>query len=211
MEFPGNSQTPNDTPALPDKKIEKVVSGAVIKKSKPLGRKFKDIFFGGDVRHVARYIAADVMLPAIRNMIVDTTTEGIRRTVYGESSRTSRPRTMSDYRPRVSYNTPANRIGRDPREAGYLPEQPPLSLRTQPHDVGQLILANREEAELVLERLRDVIDTYGIVSVADLYDLLGLPTTHVDNKFGWTSLVNVDIRQYRQGYILELPATEPVQ
>lgn len=210
MEFPGNSHTQKETAAPPEKNLEKVVSGAVIKKSKPLGRKFKDIFFGGDIRHVARYIAADVMLPAIRNMIVDTTTEGIRRTVYGESSR-SRPRTISDYRPRVSYNTPANRIGRDPREAGYLPDQPPLSLRSQPHDVGQLILSSREEAELVLERLRDVIDTYGIVSVADLYDLLGLPTTHVDNKFGWTSLVNVDIRQDRQGYILELPATEPIQ
>ncbi len=35
---------------------------------------------------------------------------------------------------------------------------------------------------MVLERMNDIIDTYEVVSVADLHDLVGRPKSYVDEK-----------------------------
>jgi len=45
-----------------------------------------------------------------------------------------------------------------------------------------------------------------------LYDLVGLSSlsTHVDNKWGWAILQNVDIRQTREGYVIDLPLPEAI-
>lgn len=74
-----------------------------------------------------------------------------------------------------------------------------------------MILVSRDEAQLVLDTLIDIIDTYEFASVADLYDLAGLPTTYVDNKWGWGSLQYAEVRQVREGYLLDLPNVEPIE
>jgi hypothetical protein len=74
--------------------------------------------------------------------------------------------------------------------------------------VKDIVLGTKEEAELVLQNLRNVLDKYDRVSLADLYDLVGLATTHFDNKQGWTSLGVVEVRQIRDGWILDLPVLE---
>lgn len=212
MEFPGNSHNVTNTnkPAKEPKekvKIEKVVTGDVVKRSRSISKRLKSIFFGGDVKSAARYITADVLLPAVRNLIVDTTSKGIERVIYGESA-ASRRRPMESNRSRYSYQTPVDRY----RPRAYLPDQPPLPAVTshKRHDAGEIILSSRAEADLVVERLIDIIDTYDTASVADLNDLLGLATTHVDNKWGWSALPSVDIRQIREGYLIELPPVEPL-
>lgn len=200
----------NKAPLRPDKtdkQIEKVVTVEVIQKPKPLGRKFKDIFLGGDAKTAARYVAADVLLPALRNLIFDVISKGADRVIFGESSY-RRGRSV-DYRPRIQYNNPINRPSwTDPRERRvHLPDQSPRMPRRDQNDI---ILSDRGEAEIVVERLIDIIDKYEIASVADLYDLLGLPTSHIDNKWGWTYLNNIEIRQVREGYLINLPDAEPI-
>jgi len=93
---------------------------------------------------------------------------------------------------------------------GMLPDQPPLHSPRRPHNVHEIILISREDAETVLERLVDIIDKYDVASVADLHDLVGLPTTYVDNKWGWTNLAQVDIRQIREGFLIDLPSAEQI-
>lgn len=187
------------------KVVEKVVTGVVIEKKPGIGEKFKKVFFGGEFRGAMKYIAADVLLPAIRNLFVDATTKGVERIVYGES----RPmrRTGFDYRSRVQYNSPTFRT--EIRPGPRLPDQAPImrSLHREPND---LVLASRDEAELVLERLGDILDNYDVVSVADLYDLTGLPSSHIDNKWGWTQLNKTEIRQVREGFLLSLPKPEEI-
>lgn len=205
MDYQGNTNKDKETTdKKADKVIEKVVTVEVIQKPKPLGRKFKETFFGGDFKMSMRYVAGDVLLPALRNLIVDMTTKGMERIVFGESSYRRRP---NEYRPTVQYNrTPL----RDPREIGRgrLPDQRPY--RSSRYEIKDIIIADRGEAELVVERLIDIIDKYEVASLADLYDLLGLATSHVDNKWGWTHLNNVEIRQIRDGYLIDLPALEEI-
>lgn len=184
-----------------DKVVDQVTTGMVVKKKTPLGQKFKNIFFGGDSKGAARYIAADVLLPALRNLLVDATTKGVERFVYGESRPMRRP--GYDFRSRVQYNNP---IMRDSRP-GRLPDQTPRMMR---RDTSDLVLASREEGELVLERLIDILDKYDVASVADLYDLTGLPSSHVDNKWGWHQLHNAEVRQVREGFLLNLPPAEEI-
>lgn len=206
MDYQGNSNKDKVKKASPakEKKVEKVVSSEVIIKKKPLSRRMKEVLFGGELKNASRYIAAEVLLPAVRNLLVDATDQGVRRLVYGEN--TQQRRRTNEYRPRVSYNNPVYRG--DPREFRP-PDQPPRPVASR-QSSNEIVLASREEAELVLERLVDILDTYEVASVADLYDLVDQPTAHVDNKWGWTYLGSTGIRQVREGFVLELPPTEPI-
>ena len=54
------------------KKQEKVVQGKVRRKKKSEVRKWKDIFISEDVEDVKSYIIMDVIVPTIKNTILDT-------------------------------------------------------------------------------------------------------------------------------------------
>lgn len=189
----------------PAKNIERVVAGEVIVQKKSISRKFKDLFVEADFRSVLRYVSMDVLLPAARNMIVDASTKGVERLLYGESA--VRRRNMG-IGPRITYNNPINRDyrGTSVRYAPPVSSEPRISRRSQ----DNFILSSREEAELVLERMNDIIENYEIASVADLNELIGLPSTHVDNKWGWMFLGNVQIRQIREGFLIDFPPAEPI-
>jgi hypothetical protein len=192
-----------------EKNIEKVVVGEVIQKPKGIGRKFKEVFLGGDAKQVAKYVAGDVLLPALRNLIVDMVTKGAERLVYGESSYRRRGPTInySNRYQGVQYNRPFD--PRDPRERSFAPAVQPR-MRQNRHEINDVIIATKEEADLVVERLADILDKYEVVALADLYDLLGLQTSQIDFKWGWTYLGNIQVRQIRQGYLLELPPLEEI-
>lgn len=206
-DFPANSHKSKANQPDEPKKIEKVVTGEVVKQKRPIGVRFKEVFFGGEFKSATRYIAADVLLPAMRNLVVDAVESGIKRIVYGEGQ-FSRGRTHAtqDYRPRTTYNQPIDRS----RSRAYLPDQPPRPVGGSRQGVDDLVLVSREEAEAVLDGLNTIIQKYDVVSVADLYELVGLPSTHVDNKWGWTTLHHSAIRQVRNGYLLELPRAEEI-
>lgn len=215
MEFPGNSQNPlgdNKPPKaeLPKKDIQKVVTVDAVQRKKPLGRRFKELFFGGDAKSSVKYVVTDVLIPALKNMVVDAGTEGLKRSVYGESYLRRRHEVG---RPRVSYNAMDRfappLVDRYSRRPTMLPDQPPHMSRRR--DSEELILHSREEAETVIERLSDIIDKYDVVTIADLHDLVGLPTTYVDNKWGWSVLKYATVRQVHEGYLLDLPPVEPIQ
>lgn len=210
MDFPSNSNklteqvSPKKVSKPEEKKIEKVVTGEVVARKKSLGRRFKDVFFGGEFKGATRYITMDVLLPAFKNMVVDATSKGVERVVYGESY--SRRRSEPG-RPQFSYNRPPDRrYG----SRAMLPDQPPHVARRRGPDVNELILKSKEDAESVVEGLIDIIDKYGMASVSDLYELVDLPSTYIDNKWGWTVLNYVDIRQVRDGWVIDLPSVEPI-
>lgn len=207
MDYQGNSKKEQAKKEAPEKKIEKVVTGEVVQKPKGPGRKFKEIFFGGDAKHAASFVASDVLLPALRNLIVDMVTKGAERLIFGESTR-RRPG-GTNYGARYQYGSGYSYRPdpRDPRERLPLGRPAPRQAR---HEMSDIVIGTKEEAELVVERLTDILNQYEVASLADLYELLGLTPSHIDNKWGWTYLGSVQIRQIRQGYLLELPPLEEI-
>lgn len=204
-QFPGNSKKAKASEEKPEKKaVEKVVTGEVVQKKPPILQRIRNVFFAGDVNTVTRYLAQEVLLPAFRNLVVDFTSKGIEKMMYGDSAS---PRHSAGGRSRYSYNAP---IRRDNRPRVMLPDQPPHPPPRSRHATPELIVSSKSEGDLVIERLVDIIDTYEVASVADLYDLLGLPNSYIDNKWGWTQLAYADVRQVREGFLIELPPADPI-
>ena len=60
--------------------------------------------------------------------------------------------------------------------------------------------------------MNDVIETYGMVSVMDLYDLVGISGQYTDNNYGWKNLRNAEPIRTRDGeYMLKLPKAIPLK
>ena len=181
-----------------DKKIEKVIKGtAKVKKKSELG-KFKDIFISDDAKNVKQYVFLDVLVPAIKKAVSDIVTDGISMILYGETGHGKKSSTAS----RVSYRSYYD----DRRDDRCYSEN-----RTRTgYSYDDIILDSRGEAEEVLSRMDELIDTYSMVSVADLYDLIGVTGNYTDNKYGWTNIRNAEVVRVREGYLLKLPKALPI-
>ena len=71
-----------------------------------------------------------------------------------------------------------------------------------------VIFEYRTDAEDVLSRMTDLIKYYGRVSVADLYDLMGITSANDDCHRGWYEIKSAYIQPVDKGYNISLP--EPV-
>ena len=178
------------------KKIEPVAKAKTKKKSEI--KKFTDVFIAEDVTSVKNYIVNDVLIPAAKKAISDIVTNGIDMILYGEARGKDRRR---DSGSRVSYTKYYERD----RDRDYDRRRERRSV----YDYDDIILDTRREAEDVLNRMDDLIDAYGMVSVADLYDLVGVTGNYTDNKYGWTNLRNAEVRRTRDGYLIKLPKALP--
>ena len=195
-DYKANSHRSKEEQKLPEKKIEPVVKGKVTKKKNNV-RKLTDTFVSEDIQNVKSYVLMDVLVPAIKKAISDIVTNGIDMILYGESGRSTRKTNASTVSYRNYYD---NR--RDDRYS---------SSRTRTgYSYDDVILETRSEAEDVLTRMDALIDTYGVVSVADMYDLVGISCNYTDNKYGWTNLRNAEPVRVRDGYMLKLPKALPI-
>ena len=189
----------NNAPAE-RKKVEKVVTGKVRTKKKSEISKLKDTFISEDVSNVKSYIVMDVLIPAAKKAISDIVRDGIDMILYGDTrGRRGGSSSGASY---VSYRSYSDRDRRDDRRE---------SSRTRVgYDYDDIILESRVEAEEVLQRMDELIETYGIVSVADLYDLVGKSCNYTDNKYGWTNIRNAEPVRVRDGYLLKMPKAGPI-
>jgi hypothetical protein len=195
VDYKPNSHRSKEEPdkQAPEKKVEKaVVSNARVKKKGEL-RKFADVFISEDVQNVKSYVILGVLVPAIKKAISDIITNGIDMILYGESGRSKRNSTAS----RVSYR---DYYDRDKSRTDYLAQR----TRTG-YSYDDVYFDTRGEAEEVLSRMDELISTYDMVSVADLYDLVGVSSNYTDNNYGWTDLKSASVERGRDGYYLKLP------
>lgn len=210
-EFPANSKKSKE-PKPEKPKTEKIIQGEAIKRRTPLGKKFKEVFFTGDAKRAALGVTSDIVIPRLRDIIFNGGSGLLERIVYGESRRQAQ-RSVGNMTPRIQYNTP---VRRDPREVGtlntgYSSTTPARGTSgKQRHDIGEVILGSREEAQLVVEQMIAIADQYDVATVGDLYGFLGFPTNYVDEQWGWESFASVEIKQVNQGYLIDLPDPEPL-
>ena len=182
-----------EEPAVEEKKkVEKVVVGAVkTKKKSGLSKVFKNLV-SEDAKDIKTYLVGDIIVPTIKKTISDT----VDMILFGGSRRSRSNVSKISYR--SFYDEPRTR---DIRE----------STPTVGYSYDDIILASRGDAEEVLSQMNDLIDTYSIVSVADLYDLVVITVNYTDNKYGWTNLRNAEVVRTRDGYALKLPRACPIK
>lgn len=184
------------------KKIDKVVKGTVKTKKKGEIRKFADIFISEDVGNVKSYVLMDVLVPAIKKAISDIVTDGIDMILYGGSGR-SRSNSSGSKPSYVSYNRFSDR--NDDRRGDRNDSRSRARF-----DCSDIIFESRGEAEAVRAQMEDVIEQYGFVTVADLYDMVGLNEPYTSNKYGWMSIRSAEVCRVRDGYVIKLPKASPI-
>ena len=194
-EYKSNSHKSKElTKNEPAKKVVKPIAKATKKKKNALA----ETFISEDASNIKSYILMDVLVPAIKKAVIDIVTDGISMLFYGDTSHGNRrSSTSASY---ISYNRYSDRDRRDDR----------TSYGRSRYSYDDIILQSRGEAEEVLDRMSEMIDTYGIVSVADMYDLVGIATNYTDNKYGWTNLRNAEPIRVSNGYMLKLPKAGPI-
>jgi hypothetical protein len=204
-EFPGNSKS-SQPPKPVEKVVEQVVSGEVTSRKKPLGRRLREVFIGGDTKSVISYVIADVLVPQAKDMMSEAISSGFERLIYGDGDRRrrygARPQTGPGPTNYTRYSARGNNpIGRQGQED----RRPTATVKTQ--FIDDILLNTRVEAETVVDRMYDLLRDYEVVSVADLHSLVGLSSSYTDQKWGWNDLQGTDVRRVRDGYVLILPKT----
>lgn len=177
-------------------KVEKIVTGGVRTKKKSELSKFKDVFIAEDMENIKNYILMDVLVPAFKKAVSDIVRNGIDMLLYGEVGSDKRSSTSSKVSYRSYYDRNNDRSSNHRAKTAY--------------GYDDIVLDSRGEAEEVLDKLEELIETFKIASVADLYDLVGISCDYTANNYGWTSLRSASVVRVRDGYLLKLPKAMPL-
>jgi len=205
-EFPPNSEVSKKV--VEDKNLSRVTSSEAVRKKKSLRKRFSEAFVAGTPRMAIQFVLLDVLLPAAKDMVVEAGHSGLEKLIFGESRRRGSLPPQSGQYGYVNYSrysaggTAGSRLSSAQRAMSR-------QARAR-HDFDEIVLDLREEAEEVIDQLFEVINRYGAATVADLYELVGLASTHQDHKWGWTDLRGAGVTRDRHGYVLDLPDPHPL-
>lgn len=197
----GTDYKPNSHKSREEKKqIEKVVKGTVKTKKKSKLSGFTDMIISEDANSVGSYILLDVLVPSIKKAVCDIVTDGINIVLFGGTGSRKSSSTRAGY---VSYDKYSDK--------DRFSSSRDRSSTQRRYSYDSIILESRGEAEEVLTRMEEIIEQYGAVSVADLFDLVGKTCNYTDNDYGWTNLRAADVIRTRDGYVLKLPRVSSIK
>jgi len=205
-----NNQVPpakkdtQEVSTTPDKKIKKqVVTNGVKKRKKGVLERLVVGMLGPDgLPAIGSYLGKEIVLPAIKNIIVDSITSGINMAMFGDGNRSSTPHSRTPVNHQTNY---ASRYTPSTTQTQYSVPTAPRPAKSQ---VVDYLMPTRDEAILVLNTLRENAERFGSVSVADYYDAIGVDSSYTDNSYGWDAagiVGHTTIIGTRGGYIIKFP------
>lgn len=164
--------------------------------------KFKKQFFAEDSKSVKGHILTTVLIPGIQRLMADAVKTGIDWLIYGSKGGLNRgggARNVSyqNYYERNKGFGTSNSISTASRPGAY--------------SVNEVTFNDRGEAEETLLRMKENVERYGVVSVADFYDMVGAKHAYTDNKYGWKSLDTVTVVRNGDGYSIQFPKSRPIE
>lgn len=177
----------------PEKKLTKVANAKLKKKSEI--QKIAETFVAEDLNKVKNAVLMDVIVPAVKKVISDIVTNGIDMLLYGEVKHNKTTTTS-----KIGYNSMYN----NQNQANA------ARIARSSYIYNDIILSSRGEAEEVLNQMNEIIGTYGVVSVADLCEIVGVTGEFTDNKYGWSDIRDAYVERSKDGYMLKLPRALPI-
>lgn len=177
----------------PEKKLTKVANAKLKKKSEI--QKIAETFVAEDLNKVKNAVLMDVIVPAVKKVISDIVTNGIDMLLYGEAKHNKTTTTS-----KIGYNSMYN----NQNQANA------ARVARSSYIYNDIILSSRGEAEEVLNQMNEIIGTYGVVSVADLCEIVGVTGEFTDNKYGWSDIRDAYVERSKDGYMLKLPRALPI-
>lgn len=201
VDYPGNSHRAKEAEkaqgaerAEPQRKPPKA-TGKIASPS-PL-KKALNALVVKDIKDVLAYVATDVLLPQLKKAIMDAVNGGVSMMLNGEE-------------PQAGGKTvPASKVSY--RE--YYDRSPSGAVARKPaaFELDNVVVGTRREAEDVLDELNAGIEEYGVVSVAEYYDLVGITTSnYMYDEYGWRSLATASVCRCQEGFLIKMPKPRPI-
>ena len=199
--FEGNSNANKESNKPVEREKKDLITKNVTVKKESEFKKFKRNFFAEDANTVKGQVFSSVIVPGIQRLFTDMIKTGVDILIYGGRSKNSRDSrggsiSYSPYYDRNSYQN-YNKI-------------PPAAYKNNAFSFNEVVLFDRGEAEEVLLNLNDQVARYGMVSVADFYDMVGQSAPYTANRYGWRDLSDVGINRVRDGYSIDFPKAGPL-
>ena len=173
----------------------------VVSTKKPLGKKFAETFMTEDAKDVKSWLLMDVIIPGVKNTILDI----LSMMFFGEvdNRRRGRRRRDDDRRDYSSYYSGGSSSSRDRRDSRRRRDDSYYDSDDRV-DFRNMVLRNRDDAEDLIEEMRRRIKVEGSVSVATLLDLIDVPGRYTDNNWGWDDERDIGIRRVSSGYLIDV-------
>lgn len=167
----------------------------IVSTKKPIGKKFAESFMSEDVKDVKSWLLMDVLIPGIKDTILDM----LSMMFFGEVSgrRGNRSRSYYDRDNYRSYYESSSKKRRESRRDDRYESDDKIDFRN-------IILRQRSDAENVIEKMRRRIDDTGSISIAEFLDLLDIPSRYTDNNWGWNDNRDIEIRRVSSGYLIDV-------
>ena len=174
------------------KKVEPVVSNPATVREKSAIRKFADALIEEDGKTVGKYVFYELFVPGVKALLYNIIVGGAGK-FLNQSGRT-------------------NSNGQIPYSQQYRTNNQQVIRRQQqivdPLKPEDLIFGIRGDAEVVLDSMRNEINTYGFVDALTMYRLAGydgnnLPYTWAN--IGWIDLRTARVEPSNGGYCIRLP------
>jgi hypothetical protein len=205
-DYRSNSNASKETTPEPERKVEPVISGTAVQRKKSLGRRIAESFKGEDTQTVGQYLLFSVVIPQIKDLIYDIGEGALRRLLNGDTARGYTGGVKSAGGKRyVSYGS-ASTQGAVSKAGAQNSQQ-----RERSDDFEDIIVETRGDAQEVMDKMANLIETYGMASVNDLKSAVGLTGKFTDDKWGWITMGGTDIRRVggaTPGYVLIFPRPE---
>lgn len=183
-----------------DKILPVVDRDRVVSTKKPLGKKFAETFMTEDTNDVKSWLIMDVLIPGIKNTILDI----LSMMFFGEvDTRSRRGRSRRDRDDRVSYSS-YYRSSSDRRDRDSRRKRDDRYDSDDRVDFRNIVLRERDDAERVINAMRNRIRDDGSSSVADLLDLIDVAGRYTDNNYGWDDERDIGIRRVSSGYLIDV-------
>lgn len=191
-----------------DHQVEQVVEAKMIEEKDSFIKKLRrSMFDGDDTKSVTDYVIFDVAVPAIKDLISEMASSAVDMILFGEVRGHARKKDTPGDKPSYSAYYANPRRGGGQIQTRTIPEN--ITPWGAGHGANErMIFANRTDAEDVLERMTDIMERYGVVTVADYLGLCGIRTNYTDNSYGWVSMSDIrrcTIRRVNDGFTIDTP------
>jgi hypothetical protein len=193
------------------KPMQKIVQAQPKKvKRSLLGRLITGIVGPDGLPGIGAQVNEEIIKPAVKNIVFDAITSGLSRALNLDYRQ---PRGYTQYNRGPQTHRPSTNYSNRFLNSRQEPEERRVSVRSGRYNIEEYVIEDRFDAAHVLTTLKENADRYDVTSVADYYDLIGVPQEYTDNDWGWTidSIVHATILPVRGGYIIKFPPVEVIK
>lgn len=189
--LPGNSKFAKESE---EQKRPQQVTKAKIKKQ-TFSQKLKEALDADKVSpdDIGIWMIKDVLIPAFQKTIYDMFTGGLGMILH--------QRKPTPYNPDRVYSSTSY--------SAYYTQQGRLAERSDRRDkvrrIDEIVIPTRDQADMVLEQMYDLLRRYNRVSINDMLEMVGIRGSYTDCRYGWTDLHGARVEAITEGYILILP------